>query len=58
MLLNGLKEITQKMIYNMMNILLKESVRLALVAGIVYLMSNQLDGWGWLIFLFILTMGE
>lgn len=42
----------------MMNLILKESVKLALVGGMVYLMANQLNGWGWLIFLFILTMGE
>lgn len=29
-------------------------VDLAIIAGIVYLASQGKDGWGWLIFLFIL----
>ena len=38
-----------------MESLLKNLVLLGLIGGIVYLASNDLNGWGWLIFLFILT---
>jgi hypothetical protein len=36
--------------------LLKHFVLLGLVGGIVYLASNDFSGWGWLVFLFILTL--
>ncbi len=39
-----------------MDSVLKNIVLLGLVCGIVYLSSNNLNGWGWLIFLFILTL--
>ena len=35
---------------------LKHLVLLGLIGGIVYLASNNLSGWGWLVFLFILTL--
>lgn len=39
-----------------MESLLKHLVLLGLIIGIVYLSSNNLSGWGWLVFLFILTL--
>jgi hypothetical protein len=39
-----------------MESLLKHLVLLGLIGGIVYLASNNLNGWGWLVFLFILTL--
>lgn len=36
--------------------ILKHLVLLGLIGGIVYLASNNLSGWGWLVFLFILTL--
>ena len=31
-------------------------VRLALIAGAVYLAANGRDGWGWLIFVLVCTL--
>ena len=31
-------------------------LQLALVGGIVYLASNQLEGWGWLVFILFITV--
>jgi uncharacterized membrane protein HdeD (DUF308 family) len=39
-----------------MNSILKSVVLLGIIAGIVYLASNDLPGWGWLVFLFVLTL--
>jgi len=39
-----------------MDKLLKNLVLLGLIGGIVFLSANNLNGWGWLIFLFILTL--
>jgi len=39
-----------------MNNSLKYIVLLVLIWGIIHLISNELPGWGWLIFLFILTL--
>jgi len=39
-----------------MNNPLKYVVLLGVLSGIIYLISNQLPGWGWLIFLFVLTL--
>jgi hypothetical protein len=35
---------------------LKSVVLLGLVGGIVFLSSHNLSGWGWLVFLFVLTL--
>jgi hypothetical protein len=34
----------------------KNLVLLGLVGGIVFLISSDLNGWGWLVFLFVLTL--
>jgi hypothetical protein len=34
----------------------KNLVLLGLVAGIVFLISSDLNGWGWLVFFFVLTL--
>jgi hypothetical protein len=39
-----------------MNNSLKYIVLLVLIWGIIHLISNELPGWGWLIFLFVLTL--
>jgi hypothetical protein len=31
-------------------------LQIALVAGIVILASNDLDGWGWLVFILLFTL--
>ena len=31
-------------------------VRIAMVAGIIYLAANNMNGWGWLVFLLFVTM--
>ena len=33
-------------------------VRIAMVAGIIYLASNNMNGWGWLVFLLFVTMDQ
>jgi hypothetical protein len=30
--------------------------RIALVSGIVYLASNNMDGWGWLVFILLISL--
>jgi hypothetical protein len=35
---------------------LKSVVLLGLIGGIVFLSSHNLSGWGWLVFLFVLTL--
>jgi hypothetical protein len=34
----------------------KNLVLLGLIAGIVFLISSNLNGWGWLVLLYILTL--
>ena len=34
----------------------KNIVLLGIIGGIVFLLSHNLSGWGWLVFLFILTL--
>jgi hypothetical protein len=31
-------------------------IRLALIFGVIYLASNNQDGWGWLLFILFLTL--
>ena len=33
-------------------------LQLALVGGIVYLASNGLEGWGWLVFILLITLDK
>jgi hypothetical protein len=33
-------------------------LQIALVGGIVYLASNGLDGWGWLVFILFITIDK
>lgn len=39
-----------------MESILKNLVLLGLIGGIIFLASNNLNGWGWLVFLFVLTL--